>query len=178
MKHYCEHKSKVLPQEHFLTRIFKEFGVDFKTKKDVQLLTIYETYNAKSINRIHFEKLDNESWVCNRDGSQEVCEERIENEDEINGMETKELLQGHGTKVMQTEKPFHTEHPDEPFQTSQFERTIPIEETLDIESVFIEEPSLRVVRFTTPQTFYQLSNIGWIYLLKLVLSVLRWRSWS
>lgn len=75
----CESKSKVLPYGHFLTRIFKKFGVALMGEKDIQM--VYDTYNSKSMDMMHFDRLPDGLWVQKRIG--QVPPPKVEEEDEI-----------------------------------------------------------------------------------------------
>ena len=68
----------------------------------MQLPTIYNTYNAKSMDRIHFEKLSYRSQVRKRAGQAPPPEFEDEDEDEIRVMKVGEISQTHETETTQT----------------------------------------------------------------------------
>ena len=47
MMSYCESMTKVLPYRRFLTKVFKEFKIDLTCEKNIQVPSIYDTYNVK-----------------------------------------------------------------------------------------------------------------------------------
>ena len=42
---YCESMTQVLPYDHFLTRVFKDVGVDLSRETDFEASTVYDTYD-------------------------------------------------------------------------------------------------------------------------------------
>ena len=42
---YCESTTQVLPYDHFLTRVFKDVGVDLSRETDFEASTVYDTYD-------------------------------------------------------------------------------------------------------------------------------------
>ena len=45
----CESKTRVLPYGRFLTRVFKDVGVDLSHETDFEALTTYDTYDEQSL---------------------------------------------------------------------------------------------------------------------------------
>ena len=59
----CESMTCVLPYSGFLTRVFKDVGVDLSKETDFEAFSAYDTYDDQSIGRMKFEKAPNGSWV-------------------------------------------------------------------------------------------------------------------
>ena len=59
----CERKTRILPYEHIMTRIFKAFGIDLTVEDEVEEPSPYDTYNGTSMGRMKFEKVVDGSWV-------------------------------------------------------------------------------------------------------------------
>ena len=58
-----ESKTRVLPYDCFLTRVFKDVGVDLSKKKDFEAPSIYDTYDEQSLGRMKFMKTPDGSWI-------------------------------------------------------------------------------------------------------------------
>ena len=41
----CESMTRILPYDHFLTRVFKDVGVDLSGETNFEALSIYDTYD-------------------------------------------------------------------------------------------------------------------------------------
>ena len=52
----CESKTRVLPYGRFLTRVFKDAGVDLSRETDFEAPTTYDTYDEQSLGWMKFEK--------------------------------------------------------------------------------------------------------------------------
>ena len=59
----CESTTRVLPYGRFLTRVFKDAGVDFSWETDFEAPSIYDTYDEQSLGRMKFEKPTDGSWI-------------------------------------------------------------------------------------------------------------------
>ena len=59
----CESMTRVLPYICFLTRVFKDVGVDLSREIDFETPSIYDTYNEQSLGRIKFEKTPDGFWI-------------------------------------------------------------------------------------------------------------------
>ncbi|RVW71065.1 hypothetical protein CK203_061502 [Vitis vinifera] len=59
----CESKTRVLPYGRFLTRVFKDTGVDLSRETDFEAPTTYDTYDEQSLARMKFEKAPDGSWI-------------------------------------------------------------------------------------------------------------------
>ncbi|RVX16826.1 Retrovirus-related Pol polyprotein from transposon RE1 [Vitis vinifera] len=59
----CESKTHVLPYGRFLTRVFKDAGVDLSSETDLEAPTTYDTYDEQSLGRMRFEKAPDGSWI-------------------------------------------------------------------------------------------------------------------
>ena len=59
----CESTTRVLPYGHFLTRVFKDVGVDLSREKFFEALNIYYTYDDQSLGRMKFEKAPDGSLI-------------------------------------------------------------------------------------------------------------------
>ena len=55
--------TRVLPYDCFLTRVFKDVGVDLSRETDFEAPTSYDTYDEQSLGRMKFEKTPDDSWV-------------------------------------------------------------------------------------------------------------------
>ena len=52
----CESITRVLPYGRFLTRVFKDAGVDLSRETDFKALTVYDNYDEQSLGQMKFEK--------------------------------------------------------------------------------------------------------------------------
>ncbi|KAL6316751.1 hypothetical protein AAG906_020435 [Vitis piasezkii] len=52
----CESTTRVLPYGRFLTRVFKDVGIDLSREMDFEVLSTYNTYDDQSMERMKFEK--------------------------------------------------------------------------------------------------------------------------
>ena len=59
----CESTTRVLPYDHFLTRVFKDAGVDLSRETDFEAPNLYDTYDEQSLGRMKFEKALNGFWI-------------------------------------------------------------------------------------------------------------------
>ncbi|RVX10230.1 hypothetical protein CK203_016183 [Vitis vinifera] len=59
----CESKTRVLPYGRFLTRVFKDVGVDLSRETNFEAPTTYDTYDEQSLGRMKFEKAPDGSWI-------------------------------------------------------------------------------------------------------------------
>ena len=59
----CESTTRILPYGRFLTRLFKDVGVDLSRETDFEAPSAYDTYDDPSMGRMKFEKAPNGSWV-------------------------------------------------------------------------------------------------------------------
>ena len=57
-----ESTTLVLPYSRFLTRVFKDAGVDLSRETNFEAPTIYDTYDEQSLGRMKFEKAPDDSW--------------------------------------------------------------------------------------------------------------------
>ena len=89
----CESSTRVLPYDSFLTRVFKNTGVDLSKEQDFEAPSSYDTYDEQSLGRMKFEKATDGSWI--RRAERLVPQPRgqgethpvVEEEDEIREME-------------------------------------------------------------------------------------------
>ena len=51
-----ESSTRVLPYNRYLTRAFKDVGVDLSRETDFEAPTSYDTYDEQSLGRMKFEK--------------------------------------------------------------------------------------------------------------------------
>ncbi|RVX23335.1 hypothetical protein CK203_000423 [Vitis vinifera] len=58
----CESTTRILPYGHFLTRVFKDVGVDLSRERNFKAPSIYDTYDEQSLGRMKFEKTLDGSW--------------------------------------------------------------------------------------------------------------------
>ena len=59
----CKSTTQVLPYGRFLTRVFKDAGVDLSREKDFEVPSIYDTYDEQFLGWMKFEKAPNGSWI-------------------------------------------------------------------------------------------------------------------
>ena len=59
----CESTTRVLPYSRFLTRVFKDAGVDLSRETNFEAPSIYDTYDEQSLERMKFEKAPDGSWI-------------------------------------------------------------------------------------------------------------------
>ena len=60
---YCESMTRVLPYGRFLTRVFKDVGVNLSREIDFEASSTYDTYDDQSMGMMKIEKTSNGSWV-------------------------------------------------------------------------------------------------------------------
>ena len=58
-----ENTTRVLLYGHFLTRVFKDVGVDLSRERNFEAPSIYDTYDEQSLGRMKFKKTLDGSWV-------------------------------------------------------------------------------------------------------------------
>ena len=59
----CENKTRILPYGRNMTKVFKEFGIEFTLDDEVDEPSPYDTYNDMAMGRMKFEKAFDGSWV-------------------------------------------------------------------------------------------------------------------
>ena len=59
----CESSTRVLPYGRFLTRVFKDAGVNLSRETNFEAPSIYDTYDEQSLGRMKFEKASDSSWI-------------------------------------------------------------------------------------------------------------------
>ena len=59
----CESTTRVLPYGRFLTRVFKDVGVDLSRETDFEGPGIYDTYDEQSLGQMKFDKAPDGSWI-------------------------------------------------------------------------------------------------------------------
>ena len=55
--------TRVLPYDRFLTRVFKDAGVDLSRESDFEAPSIYDTYDEQSLEQMKFKKAPDGSWI-------------------------------------------------------------------------------------------------------------------
>ena len=58
-----ENTTQVFPYDCFLTRVFKDAGVDLSREMDFEAPTSYDMYDEQSLRRMKFEKAPDGSWI-------------------------------------------------------------------------------------------------------------------
>ena len=58
-----ESSTHVLPYGRFLTRLFKDVGVDLSRETDFKAPSIYKTYDEQPLGQMKFEKAPDGSWI-------------------------------------------------------------------------------------------------------------------
>ena len=81
----CESSTRFLPYGRFLTRVFKDAGVDLSREQDFEAPSSYDTYDEQSLAHMKFEKGPDGSWI--RKVERPVPQPAIEEEAEIGEME-------------------------------------------------------------------------------------------
>ena len=81
----CESSTHVLPYGCFMTRVFKDAGVDLSKEQDFEAPSSYDTYGEQSLARMKFEKGPDGSWI--RKVERPVPHPAVEEEAEIGEME-------------------------------------------------------------------------------------------
>ncbi|KAL6312279.1 hypothetical protein AAG906_016387 [Vitis piasezkii] len=61
--HRDESTTRVLPYGRFLTRVFKDVGIDLSVETEFEAPSIYDTYDEHSLGRMKLEKAPDGSWV-------------------------------------------------------------------------------------------------------------------
>ena len=59
----CENTTRVLLYGRFLTRVFKDAGVDLSKETDFEAPSLYDTYDEQSLGRMKFDKAPDGSWI-------------------------------------------------------------------------------------------------------------------
>ncbi|RVW26868.1 hypothetical protein CK203_110953 [Vitis vinifera] len=59
----CESKTRVLSYGHFLTRVFKDVGINLSKEMDFEAFNTYDTYDDQSMGMMKYEKDLDGSWV-------------------------------------------------------------------------------------------------------------------
>ena len=59
----CESMTRVLPYGRFLTRVFKDVGVNLSRETNFEARNTYDTYDDQSMGMMKIEKASNGSWV-------------------------------------------------------------------------------------------------------------------
>ncbi|RVW71869.1 hypothetical protein CK203_058427 [Vitis vinifera] len=86
----CESTTRVLPYGRFLTRVFKDAGVDLSRETEFEAPSIYDTYDEHSLGRMKLEKAPDGSWVRKAERQargHDQLHPGVEEEDEIREME-------------------------------------------------------------------------------------------
>ena len=58
-----ESTTRVFPYGRFLTRVFKDVGVDLSRETDFEAPTSYDTHDEQSLGCIKFDKAPDDSWI-------------------------------------------------------------------------------------------------------------------
>ncbi|RVW98981.1 hypothetical protein CK203_033750 [Vitis vinifera] len=86
----CESTTRVLPYGRFLTRVFKDAGIDLSRETEFKAPSIYDTYDEHSLGRMKLEKAPDGSWVRKAERQargHDQLHPGVEEEDEIREME-------------------------------------------------------------------------------------------
>ena len=59
----CQSTTWVLSYGRFLTKVFKEFGLDLKLKTKIEMPSSFNTYNESSMGMMKFIKGDDGVWL-------------------------------------------------------------------------------------------------------------------
>ena len=59
----CENTTRVLPYGRFLTKVFKDVGVNLSRETDFEVPNSYDTYDDLSMRWMKFEKAPDGYWV-------------------------------------------------------------------------------------------------------------------
>ena len=60
---YCESTTRILPYDHFLTRVFKDTRVELSRDTDFKAPISYDTYDEQSLGQMKFEKAPDGPWI-------------------------------------------------------------------------------------------------------------------
>ena len=58
-----ESSTRVLPYGRFITRVFKNTGVDLSREQDFEAPSSYDTYDEQSLGQMKFKKVPDGSWI-------------------------------------------------------------------------------------------------------------------
>ena len=89
----CKSMTRVLLYGRFLTKVFKDVGIDLSRETDFEVSTTYDMYGDQSMARMKFEKVPDGSWVRKAESAptqalgQGQAHLRVEKEAEIREME-------------------------------------------------------------------------------------------
>ena len=59
---YCESTTRVLPYGRFLTKVFREFGLDLSTEIESDKVSMFDTYIELTIGIMKFVKSEDGEW--------------------------------------------------------------------------------------------------------------------
>ena len=59
----CESTTRVLSYGRFISRVFKDVGVDLSREMDFEAPSTYDTYDDQSMGWMKYEKAPNDSWI-------------------------------------------------------------------------------------------------------------------
>ncbi|KAL6322380.1 hypothetical protein AAG906_007933 [Vitis piasezkii] len=93
----CESTTRVLPYDRFLTRVFKDVGIDLSVETEFEAPSIYDTYDEHSLGRMKLEKAPDGSWIRKAERQargHDQLHPGVEEEDEIREMEDGLDLEG------------------------------------------------------------------------------------
>ena len=65
----CKSMTRVLLYGRFLTKVFKDVGIDLSRETDFEVSTTYDMYGDQSMARMKFEKVPDGSWVKKAEGA-------------------------------------------------------------------------------------------------------------
>ena len=59
----CESTTRVLPYGRFLTKVFREFGLDLSTEIENDKVSVFDTYTEPTMGRMKFVKSKDDEWI-------------------------------------------------------------------------------------------------------------------
>ena len=83
----CERPKRILPYGRFMTRVFKDAGVDLSREQEVEAPSSYDTYDEQSMARMKLEKAPDGSWIRRADRPVPHRQAEEDEEEEIGEME-------------------------------------------------------------------------------------------
>ncbi|RVW61873.1 hypothetical protein CK203_065939 [Vitis vinifera] len=83
----CERPKRILPYGRFMTRVFKDAGVDLSREQEVEGPSSYDTYDEQSMARMKLEKAPDGSWIRRADRPVPHPQAEEDEEEEIGEME-------------------------------------------------------------------------------------------
>ena len=77
----CQSMTRVLPYGRYLTKVFKEFGLELSKETESDKVYVFDTYTKSTMGRMKFVKLEDGEWRRMRDEVEVDSDEDEDNND-------------------------------------------------------------------------------------------------